>query len=185
MLRQHKLRAFLTMLGVIIGVMSVTLIVLVSNGFKAYLDAQFQSLGADTVFLFYDPFGKMRGQNNGGIEKLTTDDMQYVLNRVTAVDLASGEMTVPSQKVVFGINSMDNPQIHAVDSNFQVLNRFKLVAGRGITTEDVNQRASVCLIGEDVRDRLFPQAGATTGKGDSDSPEAKAAAAAGNQEASQ
>jgi len=183
MLRQHKLRAFLTMLGVIIGVMSVTLIVLVSNGFKAYLDTQFQSLGADTVFLFYDPFGKMRGQNNGGIEKLTTEDMQYVLNRVTAVDLASGEMSVPSQKVAFGINSMDNPQIHAVDANFQALNRFKLVAGRAFTTEDVTQRASVCLIGEDIRDKLFPQPGATTGKGSSDTPEAKAAAAAGNSQA--
>ncbi|MHB8636968.1 MAG: ABC transporter permease [Fimbriimonadaceae bacterium] len=183
MLRQHKLRAFLTMLGVIIGVMSVTLIVLVSNGFKAYLDAQFQSLGSDTIFLFYDPFGKMRGQDNGGIENLTTDDMQYLLNRVSAIDLASGEMSVPSQKVVYGVNTMDDPQIHAVDANFQTLNRFKLVAGRAITPEDVSQRASVCLIGEDVRDRLFPQPGATTGKDNPDSPEAKAAAAAANQEA--
>jgi ABC-type antimicrobial peptide transport system permease subunit len=171
------------MLGVIIGVMSVTLIVLVSNGFKAYLDTQFQSLGADTIFLFYDPFGKMRGQNNGGIEKLTTDDMTYLLNRVSAVDLASGEMSVPSQKVVFGTNSMDNPQIHAVDANFQTLNRFKLVAGRGLTPDDINQRASVVLIGEDIRDRLFPQPGAEAGTVAPDSPEAKAAAAKGNAEA--
>lgn len=183
MLGQHKLRAFLTMFGVIIGVMSVTLIVLVSNGFKAYLDAQFQSLGTDTVFLFYDPFAKMRGQNSGGIDKLTTDDMQYLLNRVSSVDMASGEMSVPSQKVVLGANSMDNPQIHAVDGNFQALNRFNLVAGRALTSEDISQRASVCLIGEDVRDRLFPQAGSTSGKDNPDSPEAKAAAAKGNEEA--
>lgn len=57
MLKLHKLRAFLTMLGVIIGVMSVTMIVMISNGFQAYLDGQFKKLGSDTMFVFLIPVG--------------------------------------------------------------------------------------------------------------------------------
>lgn len=187
MLRRHKLRAFLTMLGVIIGVMSVTMIVMISNGFQAYLNGQFEKLGADTIFLFYDPFQKMRGQSNGGIDKLTTSDMKYLLERVNSIDMISGEMRVNAQKIVYGDNSMDNAQIHAVDQNFQPLNRFSVSAGRTMTKEDVDQAASICLIGEDVRDRLFPQPGQPTGDAaknlDQDSPEMKAFAAKGNEAA--
>ena len=61
MLRLHKLRAFLTMLGVIIGVMSVTIIVMVSNGFQYFLTNEFQKLGSDTIMVFYDPGRMQRG----------------------------------------------------------------------------------------------------------------------------
>lgn len=70
MLRRNKLRAFLTMLGVIIGVMSVTLIVMISGGFQNYLNVQFRKLGADTMFVFYDPGRRERGQALGSIEGL-------------------------------------------------------------------------------------------------------------------
>ena len=55
MLRLHKLRAFLTMLGVIIGVMSVTLIVMVSNGFQSFLTSEFSKVGSDIIMVLFDP----------------------------------------------------------------------------------------------------------------------------------
>ena len=65
MLMQNKLRALLTMLGVIIGVMSVTMIVIITKAFQSYMDAQFSDIGANTVFVFYDPFSRMRhGQHD-------------------------------------------------------------------------------------------------------------------------
>jgi putative ABC transport system permease protein len=156
MLRLHKLRAFLTMLGVIIGVMSVTMIVMVSNGFQFYLDSQFKKLGADTMFIFFDPGRRGNGQTAGGVDGLKTDDLKFLQARVRSLDISCGMSQIPSQKVTYGNLSMDNPQIYATDQNFQELNRFNMVAGRSITAQDVQATRSVCVIGEDIRDRLFP-----------------------------
>ncbi len=156
MLRLHKLRAFLTMLGVIIGVMSVTMIVMVSNGFQFYLDSQFKKLGADTMFIFFDPGRRGRQQTAGGVDGLKTDDLQFLTSRVKSLDIVCGMVNVPSKTATVGNLSMDNPQIYAADQNFRELNRFNMIAGRSITEQDVRGARSVCVIGEDVRDRLFP-----------------------------
>ena len=63
MLRMHKLRAFLTMLGVIIGVMAVSIIVMVSNGFQFYITNQFAKLGSDTITIVYDRWGNSAERN--------------------------------------------------------------------------------------------------------------------------
>jgi putative ABC transport system permease protein len=155
MLRQHKLRAFLTMLGVIIGVMSVTMIVMISSAFQEYLNSQFKKIGSDTMFVFFDPGRRGRGETTGGIERLTLDDKQYVLNRVTSVDLASAIMQVPSTSILYKDKSYDSPQIYASDEYFQELNKFDLKEGRTLSKADLESKANVCVIGEDLQSRLF------------------------------
>ncbi|MCW5944096.1 MAG: ABC transporter permease [Fimbriimonadaceae bacterium] len=155
MLRRNKLRAFLTMLGVIIGVMSVTLIVMISGGFQNYLNVQFRKLGADTMFVFFDPGRRERGQALGSIEGLTMDDMRYLLERATVLDIASPLTQVPAQPVRYGEREYKNPQIFASDENFSELNRMAIVQGRHLTKADLDSRANVAVIGEDVRDRIF------------------------------
>ena len=156
MLRLHKLRAFLTMLGVIIGVMSVTMIVMISSGFQAYINGEFKKLGADTMFVFFDPGRRGRGQNLGNIENLKKADVKFVMDRVQSLDIASGVLNVPAQKVLYGDRNVDNPQIYAGDENFQELNRFTILEGRSLNSHDIESRANVAVIGEDLRDRLFP-----------------------------
>jgi len=158
MLRNHKMRAFLTMLGVIIGVMSVTMIVMISNGFQSYLNSQFQKAGADTLFVFFDPGRRMRGETTGGKDRLTMDDVDYLKERVSTIDLASPVMSVGGQKVKYGDQEYASPQIFAADENFKTLNSFDLLMGRSLTAADLAQRSNVCLIGEDVRDQLFGKA---------------------------
>ena len=86
MLRLHKLRAFLTMLGVIIGVMSVSLIVEVSGGFKHFLTDEIKKLGSDTIIVFFDP-GRNEKEGMGSIDRLTNDDIQYIADRATKIDI--------------------------------------------------------------------------------------------------
>ena len=83
MLRLYKLRAFLTMLGVIIGVMSVTMIVMVKNGFQHYMTAEIEKLGARTLIIMYDPGRMMRGQSVGQIGSLTNEDVIFLRDRVS------------------------------------------------------------------------------------------------------
>lgn len=156
MLRLHKLRAFLTMLGVIIGVMSVTMIVMISSGFQAYINGEFKKLGTDTMFVFFDPGRRGRGQNLGNLEKLSTEDIKFVKDRVQTIDIATGVMNLPSQKILYANKNVDNPQIYASDENFEELNRFTILEGRSLSSHDVSSMANVVVIGEDIRDRLFP-----------------------------
>lgn len=156
MLRLHKLRAFLTMLGVIIGVMSVTLIVMISSGFRLYINKEFSKFGADTLFLMYDPSGRMRGQSLGGVEGLTLDDIQYVLDRCETIGVASGAHQIEGQVARAGGREARSVSVMAGDERFQELNRYEVIAGRTLTEADHKGRANVCIISEDLRDRLFP-----------------------------
>ncbi len=155
MLRLHKLRAFLTMLGVIIGVMSVTIIVMIQNGFDEYLKGQFRKLGADTMFVVFDPGRRGRGQTMAGIKNLRTQDIQFLMNRASNLDVASATLSVPVTKASYGEKDITDAKITAVDENFRELNRFAITKGRFLSKADLDQRANVCVIGEDIKNRLF------------------------------
>lgn len=155
MLRRNKLRAFLTMLGVIIGVMSVTLIVMISGGFQNYLNTQFRKLGADTMFVFYDPGMREQGMGLGQFDGLKLEDLDYLMERVTVLDIGSALVQVPSQPLRFGENEIRNPDIYATDEYFHELNRMGIAEGRHLRRDDLDRRANVIVIGKEVRERLF------------------------------
>ncbi|MCH8275736.1 MAG: ABC transporter permease [Armatimonadetes bacterium] len=158
MLRLHKLRAFLTMLGVIIGVMAVTLIVMLSEGFRSYINTEFKRLGADTLFVFYDPGRLHRGESTGGIDGLRMADIAYIKNRTQLIDIVSGFSELGGRSVRYGQNEIPDARVRAIDEYFLELNRFEVTDGRKIVARDLRSRANVCLIGADVRDRLFGDA---------------------------
>jgi len=156
MLRLHKLRAFLTMLGVIIGVMSVSIIVMVSYGFQSYMTGEFQRLGSDTILIFYDPGRRERGATVGGIEGLTLGDVDYLMERVQSLDIASAILQLPQMPVTYLDREITNPRLFATDENFPALNRLSVIEGRHLTRQDLDGKANVAVVGEEVRDRLFP-----------------------------
>ncbi|MES1227643.1 MAG: ABC transporter permease, partial [Armatimonadota bacterium] len=102
-LRTHKLRALLTMLGFIIGVMAVTLVVMMSEGFQFYLSHEFQKLGANTFFVAYDPGGGRGGRRVMGsrIENMTIEDVKYLEERCSKVEVVTGMLQVPGVKVSY------------------------------------------------------------------------------------
>ncbi len=156
MLRRNKLRSFLTMVGVIIGVMAVSIIVMVSSGFTNYMTYEFKKLGADTIIVFFDPGRRSSGTSLGNIKGLTVEDVEYLMERVQVLDIASPVMQVPTQKVTNGEREFTNPRIYATDQVFPVLNRVGVQEGRHFSEADVRARANVVAIGDEVRDKLFP-----------------------------
>lgn len=155
MLRLHKLRAFLTMLGVIIGVMSVTLIVMISEGFQYFMTSEIKSVGADTVMIMFDPGRMRRGESLGSLEGLTTDDVTLIRNRVPEVSTVSAILQVPAQKIIFADKEVSNPRIYACDEYQRELDSAKVQEGRLLEPTDIFNRTNVCVIGEEIRDRLF------------------------------
>jgi putative ABC transport system permease protein len=156
MLRLYKLRAFLTMLGVIIGVMSVTMIVMVKNGFTHYMTAEIEKLGARTLIIMYDPGRAMRGQSVGGIGGLTNDDVKYLRERVSTIEIFSPILQVPAEKVIYGDLDVDGPRVMATDHRQIEMSKIEMLSGRTMSESDIDTMANVCMIGEEIEETLFP-----------------------------
>lgn len=155
MLRLHKLRAFLTMLGVIIGVMSVTIIVMVSSGFQYFMANQFQKAGSTQIMVMYDNWGPNHDRVKN-IDGLKVADVKFLNDRVPSIDGAAPLMQFSGQKVMNGSLTVDNPRIFATDENYTRVSKVELDEGRNFDAADVKNRANVCVIGTEIRDRLFP-----------------------------
>ena len=162
MLRLHKMRAFLTMLGVIIGVMSVTIIVMLSNGFKSYLSKEFSKIGSDTIFVYFDPGKLERGESMGNLEQLKLDDVKYISEKCDKVGQICAYRQVGSPKVQFESKEVNGVNTRGVDPGFFDLNKVELLSGRYFTEADSVARANVCIIGKKVAEELFPGADSAT-----------------------
>ncbi|MEI8282267.1 MAG: ABC transporter permease [Armatimonadota bacterium] len=160
MLRLHKLRAFLTMFGVIIGVMAVTITVMISNGFQSYMTNQFSKIGAKTITVVFDPGFRQRGQSMGKMDGLKTEDLKYLRDRCSSLDIISPSVMVPATKATFSDKTLDQPRVYGGSVESFRLNGTELESGRFYTEEEVNSRGNVCVIGIDVKEQLFPKSAA-------------------------
>ena len=155
MLRLHKLRAFLTMFGVIIGVMAVTMTVMISNGFQSYMTNQFSKIGAKTITVVFDSGFRRRGEGMGATGNLTMADVDYLKARCSSLEYVVPSVQVPAQKVIFGDKTLDSPRVYGGTVDALKLNATEVEQGRVFTQEEVDNRASVAIIGKDIRDQLF------------------------------
>lgn len=155
MLRVHKMRAFLTMLGVIIGVMSVSLIVLALSAFQGYIQGQFSRIGSDTIFVSYAPGRIQDGESVGEIDGLRLRDIGFIRSRVPEIEIASGYREAGAQDLKANGNTLKSVGVRAIDENFTLLNRIEILEGRGITAQDQLRNANVALISRDAADELF------------------------------
>ncbi|HWA82764.1 MAG TPA: ABC transporter permease [Fimbriimonadaceae bacterium] len=156
MLRAHKMRSFLTMLGVIIGVMAVTFIVMISNGFTAYMTSQFNRLGASTIYISFDQFQRMRGRVVTKIDGLRMEDVQFLRNHCSSLDAISPVAQGSAPKITAGDHEATNLRVYGQDDQWFRLNGEELAEGRQFNVSDEDTAANVCVIGDEVRNRLFP-----------------------------
>ncbi len=156
MLRLHKLRAFLTMVGVIIGVMSVTIITMISNGFQVYLAKEFSKIGSDTLYLSYNPGRLKAGETLGGFDGLTPEVIELIRKRVPEVAVTAGYRELGQKKATFAEKEAKEVRINAIDPAFIELNSVTLTKGRHLNQEDLAMVRNVCTISDEVEKILFP-----------------------------
>jgi putative ABC transport system permease protein len=157
-LRAHKLRSFLTLLGVIFGVMTVVAVAAVIEGFFRYVDRTVTAdLGANTVLL--DKFGIITSfedflNANRRNKDITLSDAQYLQERMTLAQyvgvqgFSSAEIRSTNEKLT-GINVKGNtPNMVYIDATQPDLGRY-------VNETDNERRRYVALIGVEVADKLF------------------------------
>ncbi|MGH7773694.1 MAG: ABC transporter permease [Candidatus Binatia bacterium] len=153
-LGRNKLRSFLTMLGIIIGVSAVIAMVAIGEGAKALVRAQIASLGTNVMVIL--PGARTAGgvwTGAGGVRTLLDSDAKAIMEQVPAVPFASPSLRRTEQVVAGNLNW--STLIQGVAPEFQQIRGWQVEEGRFITEGDIDNAAKVAVIGQTVADNLF------------------------------
>lgn len=152
-LRTNKTRAILTMLGIIIGVASVILLVSIGSGLQAFVTKQFNSLGANTLFIIP---GKVNLRSNGPASPVS----QFELSDVAAIERGSQHITVVSpivtqQTTVTAKGNSASEQVVGVWENYFEVSKYEPASGDIIRQTDVERTRKVIVLGATAATDLF------------------------------
>ncbi|MEO6184130.1 MAG: ABC transporter permease, partial [Verrucomicrobiota bacterium] len=153
-LRRNKLRTFLTMLGMIIGVAAVIAMVSIGNGAKSQIEGQIASLGQNVLSVF--PGSLSSGGARGGwgsMSTLTPEEAQLIATEISGVMAVSGEVRDRQQVQANGMNW--NTQVQGESPDYLGIRAWPLSDGAMFSEADVRSAAKVAVIGKTVADQLF------------------------------
>jgi len=153
-LGRNKLRSFLTMLGIIIGVGAVIAMVAIGEGAKALVREQIASLGTNVLIIFPGAFTQAGARSGaGGRSTLTDGDAKAILDEVPGVALVSP--TLRRNEQVVASNQNWATTIQGVAPELQQIRKWEVEEGRFITQTDVDRVEKIALIGQTVAANLF------------------------------
>jgi putative ABC transport system permease protein len=162
-LLRNKLRAFLTMLGIIIGVASVIAMLGIGEGSKASIQQQIAGMGLNLVTVV--PGSQQRGGIQFGastMQSLKETDVDAILSECPAVLAATPEVRGNGQ-VVFGPANWPTQMIGENASYLQIRER-SVASGRMFTDKEISGASKVCLLGQTVVTNLFGAGADPTGQ---------------------
>ena len=150
-LRANKLRAILTMLGVIIGVAAVIALLSIGNGVSATINSEISAIGTNLILISTDP------DNSDGYPALSLADVEALQDRLRAPDVDQVAASVQTSAPVTAGGNSTRPSIAGVTANyFAVNNLTEFQAGDGLTETDVATQARVAVLGSGLAEDLFP-----------------------------
>jgi putative ABC transport system permease protein len=158
--RAHKLRAFLTVLGIVVGVATVIAMVSIINGFNNNMVRNFQSFGATLVqFQKFEPrFGPgRRDQSERNRKDLTLEDAIALKAEIPEMRAVSPERYLWNTDihVKYRDSETTTPTVLGAMPDYSLANNHFVAYGRFLTDTDIDHSAPVVVIGEDVREALF------------------------------
>ena len=162
-LANNKLRGFLTMLGIIIGVASVITMLAIGQGSKRSIQAEISEMGSNTIMI--QPGADMRGgvrQSAEDMETLKLEDYNDIVNETRYVSAVSPSVNSSGQ-VIYGANNAPTT-IYGISPDYMDIRRYKIEDGEMFTAQDIRTAAKVCVIGKTVVDNLFPNGENPVGK---------------------
>jgi len=146
-IRANKLRAMLTMLGVIIGVAAVITVVAMGTGAQRSVEARINSLGANLIQIGSGQ-DRMSGVAREGGAPLTTDDADALVRDATTITMVVPEMS-RNQQVVSG-NRNINVSIVGTTANYVEARNYTITQGRMFTEGDNGSRQRYAIVGSEV-----------------------------------
>jgi len=161
-IQSHKLRSFLTLLGVIFGVATVIVVVSLIEGFNKYVDEKIANIGTNAFtvqkfsiedFSSLDAYETARKHN----KDVTMDDLAVLREHIgegSIKDVGAQEQEMVELK--FAKESLIGVSLQAMTSNMIEIQNKEIAEGRSFNQTDEAGARLVCFIGQDVADRFFP-----------------------------
>jgi len=153
-LKRNKLRAFLTMLGIIIGVASVIAMLAIGQGSKKSIQDQISTMGTNLVFVM--PGSQQRGGimlGNTAAVSLSEKDLVAIKNESPSISDLSPEVRANGQAVYSHKNWPTS--LFGSNTEYLKIKKIEISDGRCFTDKEVQTAAKVCLIGATVIENLF------------------------------
>lgn len=155
-IRRNKMRSFLTMLGIVIGVAAVIAMLAIGYGSNASIRDTISSMGTNLINIM------PASQNLGGVQQgrsasptLVVADVTYLKNNSTLLDAISPEMDGSGQ-IVYGSNNWPTT-IYSGNEEYPFIKKNEIESGRIYTTQEIKSAAKVCLIGQTIVENIFSE----------------------------
>ena len=162
-LANNKLRAFLTMLGIIIGVASVIAMLAIGQGSKRSIQKQISEMGANMIMIH--PGGEMRGgvrQDASSMQTLKLENYETLRDECIFLSDISPNVSASGQ-LIAGANNYPS-SVSGVSIGYLNIRQLKIAQGEMFTEEDIRTAAKVCVIGSTIVENLFPDGTDPIGK---------------------
>jgi len=154
---RNKMRAALTMLGIIIGVSAVIAMVSIGQGASASVQAQIESIGTNLLFVSagaQNVGGVRSGTGDSGTNTLTVEDLEAIGREVPSVSMVTPAINARSQLIAGNMNW--NTSVQGVSEQYPEIRKWPVQSGSFFTDADVRTAARVIVIGQSIADNLFP-----------------------------
>ena len=162
-LSNNKMRGFLTMLGIIIGVGAVITMLAIGQGSKRSIQNQISEMGSNMIMIY--PGGDRRGGvrlDADDMESLKLQDLEDIQNQTRYVSYVSPSVNSAGQ-AIFGANNTPTT-VYGISPEYMDIRRYKIEDGDIFSEQDVKTAAKVCVVGKTVVDELFPNGENPVGK---------------------
>ena len=162
-LANNKLRAFLTMLGIIIGVASVITMLAIGQGSKKSIQAQISEMGSNIIMIH--PGGERRGgvrMDPSEMQTLKLADYESLRDETNFLAAVSPNVSSSGQ-LIAGNNNYPS-SISGVGTEYLEIRQLSVEQGEMFTEADIQVSAKVCVIGQTIVDNLFPDGQDPLGK---------------------
>ncbi len=162
-LANNKLRAFLTMLGIIIGVASVIAMLAIGQGSKKSIQQQISEMGSNMIMIH--PGAEMRGgvrQDPSAMQTLKLENYEKLSEECTYLSGISPNVSSSGQ-LVAGANNYPS-SVSGVSMDYLTIRQLTVEQGEMFTENDIRTASKVCVIGKTIVDNLFPDGSDPIGK---------------------
>jgi len=162
-LTRNKMRSFLTMLGVIIGVAAVIGMVAIGEGAKANVEASFAAMGTNLLVVMPGAVSTGGVSQGGGTRaSLTWDDLDAIKNELSTVKAAAPTLRVNATIVTEEQNW--STSIYGTTPDYFIARSWPIAVGNGISQSDVDTGTKVIILGQTTATKLFGEGGDPIGQ---------------------
>lgn len=156
-LKNNKLRTFLSLVGVTIGIFSIIAVLAAVDSLKREIEGNISSLDKSTIILSHFSFGPtdVPRWKRDQFPMVTYEEYQYLESNVPNLDYATYTLNVPNETVKYGDNQISDVPIGAVTDTYYYIEALQLDTGRFFNGAESNSGSMVVVVGYEIAQKLF------------------------------